>query len=145
MSWLNRLLRFEGEQSAGPDLSPATGFIYVRLPVGLQPRDRFEQFEDAIDEALEAQGAGYVSGGGTLMSEPDDEGVSKILAVGIDIEAQDVEAVRRLLRAMLPQLGAPHGTQIEFTIRAQRLQDRLTAQGWVLDEHRTDLHPGFDL
>ncbi|MEJ8406262.1 hypothetical protein WKI27_12960 [Brevundimonas vesicularis] len=122
-----------------------SSFVYVRMPGDVQPVERHYLFEDPIEEQLKIRHLGYVSGGGTMQSEPDENGVSSIILTGIDIEADDLDGVRDLLRTLLPDLGAPMETQIEYTVGETRLQDRLTAEGWIENEPRTDLHPGFDL
>ena len=141
MSWLKKLFGgVEGVQQS----QPSTSFIYVRMPGDVQPVERHYLFEDPIEEQLKIRNLGYVSGGGTMQSPPDENGVRKIELTGIDIEAENLDAVRVLLRDILPDLGAPIGSQIEFTIEDRRLQDRLSDNGWVECEPRTDLHPGFD-
>lgn len=145
MSWLKKV--FGKADDAAP---PSTGefessFVYVRMPGDVQPVERHYLFEDPIEEQLKIRNLGYVSGGGTMQSEPDENGISSIILTGIDIEADDLDGVRDLLRTLLPGLDAPMETQIEYTVGETRLQDRLTAEGWIENEPRTDLHPGFDL
>ena len=145
MTWLKKIF------GKGGDVAPPYGgrletqFVYVRMPGDVQPVERHYLFEDPIQEQLQLRNLGYVSGGGTMQSAPDENGATTIILTGIDIEADDLDAVRDLLRTLLPELGAPLETQIEYTVGDTRLQDRPTSAGWVQNEHRTDLHPGFDL
>lgn len=141
MSWLKKIFG-KANDAAPPSIGKfESSFVYVRMPGDVQPVERHYLFEDPIEEQLKIRNLGYVSGGGTMQSEPDENGVSSIILTGIDIEADDLDVVRDLL----PELGAPLETQIEYTVGETRLQDRLTGAGWVQNEHRTDLHPGFDL
>lgn len=144
MSWIKKLFGV-CDDGGQPSLLPETSFVYVRMPGDVQPVERHHLFEDPIEHQLKINNLGYVSGGGTLQSAPDEDGCCTIELTGIDIEAKDLDAVRALLRDLLPGLGAPIGTQIEFTIADRPLQDRLSDDGWVKDEARSDLHPGFGI
>ncbi|MFT4912480.1 MAG: hypothetical protein ACI9YM_001055 [Brevundimonas sp.] len=139
MSWLDKL--FGGRPKPERQLD----FVYVRMPGDVQPVERHYLFEDPIEEQLKIRNLGFVSGGGTLQGPPDAGGERQIESTGVDVEAEDLNAVRQLLREILPPLGAPVGTQIEFTFNGEIWQDRLTDTGWILDESRSDLHPGFDV
>ncbi|MFN4297730.1 MAG: hypothetical protein ACK4FB_12915 [Brevundimonas sp.] len=145
MSWFKKLFGATDDNGQQHMTEPATSFVYVRMPGDAQPTERHYLFEDPIEEQLKIRNLGYISGGGSLQSAPDENGVRRIELTGIDIEAEDLDAVRALLRNLLPGLGAPVGTQIEFTLEDQRLQDRLIDSGWIEREPRTDRHPGFDL
>ncbi|MCA0368143.1 MAG: hypothetical protein LCH57_08810 [Proteobacteria bacterium] len=144
MSWLKKIFGKVEDVVPPSDGEFDTSFVYVRMPGDVQPVERHYLFEDPIEEQLKLRDLGYVSGGGTMQSEPDENGARSIILTGIDIEAHNLDAVRDLLRTLLPGLGAPLETQIEYTVVETRLQDRLTAEGWVENEPRTDLHPGFD-
>jgi hypothetical protein len=145
MSWLKKIFGKADDAAAPLTGEFESSFVYVRMPGDVQPVERHYLFEDPIEEQLKIRNLGYVSGGGTMQSEPDENGASSIILTGIDIEADDLDGVRDLLRTLLPGLGAPMETQIEYTVGETRLQDRLTAEGWIENEPRTDLHPGFDL
>ncbi len=145
MSWLKKIFGKGGDVAPPFDGRLETHFVYVRMPGDVQPVERHHLFEDPIQEQLKLRNLGYVSGGGTMQSAPDENGATTIILTGIDIEADDLDGVRGLLRSLLPGLGAPLETQIEYTVGDTRLQDRLTAEGWIENEPRTDLHPGFDL
>jgi hypothetical protein len=145
VSWLKKIFG-KAEEAAAPSTGEfESSFVYVRMPGDVQPVERHYLFEDPIEDQLKIRNLGYVSGGGTMQSEPDENGARSIILTGIDIEADDLGGVRDLLRTLLPGLGAPMETQIEYTVGETRLQDRLTAEGWIENEPRTDLHPGFDL
>lgn len=125
---------------------PRTGFIYIRLPGRIEPMERGERFEDPLTEMLAARGLGEITGGGSSLSDPDDEGRRFVIEAGMDLEVFDLAAARPELRAALVRLGAPPGTTVDFTSpQSKPLQDRWTGQDWVLDEQRIDRHPAFDL
>ena len=121
----------------------AAELVYVRLPGRIEPLDRGDRFEDPLSALLEASGLGFVSGGGSSLGPPREDGSRFVVFAGIDIEAYDVDGVRALLREHLPLLDAPSGTQIEFSRDDVRLQDVLGSNGWSLEMDRTDSHPGF--
>ena len=57
----------------------------------VQPVERHYLFEDPIQEQLKLRNLGYVSGGGTMQSAPDENGATTIILTGIDIEADDLD------------------------------------------------------
>ena len=61
----------------------------------------------------------------------------------MDVELLDLDAGRQALRSLLTKLGAPAGTELHFTRGETKLQDELGPEGWVLEQPRTSLHPGF--
>lgn len=138
---MSLLKRFFGEHPK----PPVAELVYVRLPGRIEPLDRGDRFEDPLIVRLEASGLGFVSGGGSSLGPPRENGSRVVVFAGIDIEAYDVDAVRALLREHLPLLDSPMGTQIEFTRDGARLQDVLGPNGWSLDVDRTEVHPGFGL
>ena len=120
-----------------------TELIYVYLPEPLQPLDRGSRYEDPIDAELQLQSLGYVSGGGSSLSDERPDGSRVIEFCGIDIDAVDVAAARALLRNELPTLGCPAGTQIHYRQGETPLQDEYDGSDWSLGRPRTMMHPGF--
>ncbi|MFC0682916.1 hypothetical protein ACFFGH_34240 [Lysobacter korlensis] len=120
-------------------------FIYVKLPASLQPLERGELFEDPIDDELQAQGLGHVSGGGSLLAAPEPDGTRRIEFCGLDIEVEDRDKALDLLRAALVRLEAPERTELHYTAEGQRLLDQLVRGTWQVGLPRTFLHPGFDV
>lgn len=139
MKWLTRL--FAKPSAKEPD----TKLVYVRIPGEVWPVDRGDRFEDPLDEMLRQAKLGLVSGGGSSLGPEAEDGSRVVVFAGIDVDAYDLDGTRGLLRAQLPLLGAPVGTQIEYSVADERLQDRLNHDGWSLAGPRTDLHPGFGL
>jgi hypothetical protein len=83
-------------------------YITAQLNHRIQPIDRGEQYEDPLDEMLQAEGLGSVTGGGTAMKES-----MEIDYVDIEIELSGSadDAVGRII-AFLEEAGAPKGSKI---------------------------------
>jgi len=137
MSFLKKL--FGGKPSPEPQkpVWDGSNFIYVVLPEGIMPLDRSERYEDAIERVLTG-GLGEVSGGGSLLNKD-----GSIDFVGIDIDTPQVERVRGLLRDLLPGLGCPDMTRLQYREGGQPFEDVFADEHWLLARPRTDLHPGF--
>ena len=119
-------------------------FIYIKIPDSIGPIDRGEKYEDKLEALLAAQGLGSISGGGSSLGDPQPDGKRFIEFCGIDVDSTDRDKVRALLRDTLPTLGAPIGTELHYTMAGCRLQDELGDNGWLLEQKRTFLHPGFN-
>lgn len=124
---------------------PETEFVYVMLPESLMPIDRGDRYEDPIDDELQAEGLGYVSGGGSALGDERPDGTRLIQYCGVDIEAHDLDPVLELLRRKLPELGCPKGTQIHYRKNEVSLQDEFDGATWLKGEARSAMHPGLGL
>lgn len=133
----------EAMQGVG-DVFDVEQFVYVRIPGNIQPVERFE-IEDAIEPVLAQARLGEVSGGGSQLGDVQPDGSRPIEFCGIDIDTTDRDEALRVLRMLLPELGLPAGTQLQYTSATTRLADVLTEEGWLLECPRTELHPGFDI
>ena len=120
-------------------------FVYVKIPAAIQPVDRGTMFEDPIDAALDPEGLGHVSGGGSLLGDALPDGTRPIEFCGIDVDTTDRDVVLQILREMLPRLGIPPATELQYTSGNLKLQDRFLGFDWVVGEPRESLHPGFDI
>lgn len=142
--FLRKLLGRKGgaDPDPGGGMDPET-FLYVKLPGDIQPLERGERFEDPLADALIEAQLGDVTGGGSSMDEPDDDGRPRVEFCGIDVDTAAPEAARRLIREKLLELGAPSGTEIHFTSGGRQLLDRLAEGVWTEGLPRTELHPGF--
>lgn len=118
--------------SPGEEQRP-TEFVYVVLPEDIEPDERNGRYEATLDAELQLIGIGFVSGGGTALSEPNANGDRTTEYCGVDVEAYDVDAVRRVLREHLPELGCVAGTQIQFG-PGQSLMDVFDGEDWTLDQ-----------
>ena len=119
--------------------------IYVFLPEPLGPIDRGEKYEDPIIDELERLGLGEVTGGGTGMGDEGPDGRREIQSCGIDVETINVEAARVALRDLLPNLGCPAGTRLEYMDQDRELQDEFDGKDWQVDQERTPSVDGFYL
>ena len=120
-----------------------TELIYIYLPESRGPIDRGDSYEDPIDDELQLRSLGYVSGGGSSLSDELPDGRREIVDCGIDVDAVDVDAARELLREQLPSLGCPAGTQLHYREGDTPLQDEYDGSNWALGKPRTMMHPGF--
>lgn len=111
-----------------------TELVFVILPGAIEPDDRESRFSQPLDAELRLAGIGYVSGGGTLLGEPDEDDECEVLYAGVDVDATDVEAARILLRDHLPYLGCPPNTKVQYGGR----QDRYDSECWFMDEPRDE-------
>ena len=110
------------------------GFIFIILPGPIHPEEREAKFGDPLDSDLRVAGLGFVSGGGSLLSAPDENGESSIIYAAVDVDTIDIETARGLLRDNLPDLGCPEGTRIQFG----DLQDRFEDGEWSINETRNE-------
>jgi len=111
-----------------------TEFVFVILPGAIEPEDRDTRFGHPLDAELRLAGIGYVSGGGCLLDEPDEDDRSTIVYAGIDVDTIDIAAARAMLRDHLPELGCPVGTRIQY----DDLQDEFDGANWHLERPRHD-------
>jgi hypothetical protein len=109
-------------------------YMSVIVPGDLDPFDRHYRFSIHIDAELRLAGLGCSVGGGTLMSEEDEDGESVILFCVCDVDATDIDGARALLRLHLPELGCPEGTLIQY---GGALEDRFDGNDWKLAQPRT--------
>ena len=119
--------------------------IYVYLPESLGPIDRGDKYEDPIIDELERSGLGEVSGGGSSLGEPRPDGTRLIESCGIDIDTHDSTAARELLRELLPKLGCPKGTRLQYTQSDRPLQDEFDGTGWALEREAAPPDPGLGI
>ena len=119
--------------------------IFVFLPEPLGPLDRGDKYEDPIIDELERLGLGEVTGGGTGMGDEGPDGRREIQSCGIDIETNDVDATRTALRELLPKLGCPQGTQLQYSLADKALQDEYDGEGWQIERERTESTASFYL
>lgn len=142
MGWLDALKQLATKPRATPT---ETELIYIRLPEPLEPLDRSARYGDPLDAELQLAGLGYVSGGGSLLSDEDEQGERHIIFSGIDVDTTAVDAARRLLRQHLPALGCKAGSELQYRRNGTPRLDRYDGTGWQIDLPRSDLHPGFGI
>lgn len=86
-------------------------FVYAKILDAVGPLDRGDKYEDPLQDLLDAEGLGEVTGGGTLQDKS-----GTILHVGIDIELTDLDRGIPLVAQKLRELGAPAGSTLEYQI-----------------------------
>lgn len=119
--------------------------IFVFLPEPLGPIDRGDKYEDPIIDELERLGIGEVTGGGTGMGDEGPDGRREIQSCGIDVETTNVEGARAALRDLLPKLGCPAGTQLQYSVAEIDLQDEFDGNDWQVEQERMPSADGFYL
>jgi hypothetical protein len=85
-------------------------YVTAQLNHRIKPIDRGEQYEDPLDEMLQAGGLGEVTGGGTMVQE---SGEIDYADIEIGISGNVDETVGRII-AFLEEAGAPKGSKIIF-------------------------------
>ena len=113
-------------------------YMTVVIPGDIDPFERHYRFSVHVDAELRLAGLGCSVGGGTLYWMPDeDEGEPddppEIAYCILDVNAVRIDGARSLLRAHLPELGAPAGTLVQFAER----EDRYDGSVWHLNEPRS--------
>ena len=119
--------------------------IYVFLPEPLGPMDRGDKYEDPIIDELERLNLGEVTGGGTGMGDEGPDGRRQIESCGIDVETGNPDATRAALRELLPKLGCPPGTQLQYTLADREVQDEYDGDSWRNEQERSESSASFYL
>lgn len=120
-SWLGLDTHSATPESAVNEANPL--FVYIKLPVDLQPLERGELFEDPLQEALEREKAGAVTGGGSLLSDLDENGQRHIKFCGIDVDLYEPAKGLALLRSELRRLEAPPGTMLLYELNGHEWEE----------------------
>jgi len=105
-------------------------FVYIKIPGDFGPMDRGKRFEDPLQEALEREQLGTITGGGSQLSVPDEHGRSSFEFCGIDVDLCDAGKGLSLLRRELARLQAPSGTMLLY---------ELDGKEWKEPVYRTDI------
>ena len=123
---------------APPAMPGESEFIYVYLPQDIEPDERYARYQEPLDAELRLHGAGWVSGGGSLLSEALEDGSLECVHVGVDVDAVDVALAREILRTQLPGLGAPPGTRLLYRDGETALEDWFDGETWTLALEQED-------
>lgn len=91
-------------------------FVYILLPGEIEPDDRVDQFEEPLEKCLAHSGVGEITGGGSMLSSPDEEGRRVMEYCGIDVDLIKPRDGIALLVTELGRLKAPHGTVLQFSL-----------------------------
>ena len=111
-------------------------FVYVKIPEPIGPIDRGRKYEDPLEAALHAQGAGRVTGGGQQLGVAPSGDRYVVVHCGIDVDLNEVPRGLELLRSELQRIGAPPGTELHYEVEKRGLKDVLTDAGWQPDQPR---------
>jgi hypothetical protein len=98
-------------------------FVYVRMPVDLDPMDRHELFAEPLHEALEKENLGAVTGGGTMFVPVDDNDDEEVQFSGIDVDLYDRERGFALLHRELIRLQSPQGTSLLYELNGREWEE----------------------
>ena len=104
-------------------------FAYIQIPGDLDPQDRWEKFADPLQQALEKDDLGAVTGGGSQFSEPDEDGNDFVEFCGIDIDLYDAVKGLALLRQELVRLQVPPGTMLLYRLEGQDWEEPVYRSG----------------
>lgn len=95
-------------------------FVYIKIPADIQPLDRGNLFEDPLQAALEKEGLGTITGGGSQLA---DESSNKIDFCGIDVDLYDAAGGLQMLRRELVRLNAPTGTLLIYELNGHEWEE----------------------
>jgi hypothetical protein len=99
-------------------------FVYVKLPGNIQPLER-GRFEDPLAAELERSGLGAVTGGGSQLDDPDENGKPRVAFAGIDVDLYAVQPGLELLVRELRRLEAPDGTVLLYELNGAEQELRV--------------------
>ena len=97
-------------------------FVYIKIPGNLDPMDRGELFENPLQEALDKERLGGITGGGSQLSDPNESGNS-IDFCGIDVDLYDAARGLALLRNELVRLQSPPGTMLLYELDGREWEE----------------------
>jgi hypothetical protein len=122
MAVLDRLKNlFRSPAVPGAGTAPAEAlFVYVKIPAPIEPLERARRFADPLQQALQRAALGEVTGGGSQLSAPDEEGLRTIVYCGIDIDLHDTARGLALLRQELMRLEVPRGTVLQYRVAGEK-------------------------
>ena len=89
---------------------PVEHHVVVQLNCRVQPAHRGEFFEDPLEQKLQDEGLGTITGGGTLQQTT---GEIEHCDVEIQVKSGSMEVAHRIT-ALLEELGAPKGSKLHI-------------------------------
>lgn len=108
---------------------------YAQLNARIMPIERGERYEDPLGDALEENGLGAVTGGGTLQSE-----AGEIDYCGVDVDLFDVAKAVPFVCEFLTKCGAPKGSKLQYEANGQTVEVPFgSAEGLAIYLNGTDL------
>jgi len=112
-----------------------SNFIVVKLNARIQPMHRGEIFEDVLNEILEKERKGEVSGGGTMQSQ---SGEIDYCDIEIRVANSD-ESTINLIQRSLEEIGVPKGSKIQVEATGIEIEFG-TLEGLAIYLNGTELH-----
>ena len=94
-------------------------FVYIAMPGRIEPLERGERFEDPLSEMLAEAELGEVTGGGSWLSHPDEQGRRFVESCGIDLDIYQPDDGIPFVIDALRKLHAPAGTRLEYRLGEQ--------------------------
>jgi hypothetical protein len=108
---------------------------YAQLNARIMPIDRGDRYEDPLSEALEKNGLGAVTGGGTMQTKD-----GEIDYCGIDIDLFDIANGAKFVCDFLTKLGAPKGSKLQYEHNGESVEIPFgAAEGLAVYLNGTDL------
>lgn len=99
------------------------------MPGDIDPEERWEKFADPLQQVLETDDLGDVTGGGTQFSEPDEDGNDFVEFCGIDVDLYKAVKGLDLLRRELVRLQAPAGTVLLYELNEKQWEEPIYRKG----------------
>lgn len=97
-------------------------FVYVKIPGNIQPLERADRFEEPLQIALKNSGFGEVTGGGSQLDDPDEQGRARVEFCGIDIDLYHVDKGLSLLHSELQRIGVPQATVLLYELDGEEYE-----------------------
>jgi hypothetical protein len=95
-------------------------FVVATINDKVMPLDRGEIYEDSLDEFLQANGIGEVTGGGTMQME---SGELEYCDVEIKLNSEEInENDIQLIIKKLEEIGAPKGSKLTIEKTDQKIE-----------------------
>jgi hypothetical protein len=98
-------------------------FVYIKIPGNLGPMDRGEMFEDPLQDALDKNNLGEITGGGSQLADPDADKENTIEFCGIDVDIYEPVNGLACLRRELIRLQAPKGTLLLYELDGREWEE----------------------
>jgi hypothetical protein len=93
-----------------------TYFVFAVIQDKISPTDRSKKYGDPLDKALQTKKLGEVTGGGSQLAAD-----GSVEWIGIDIELIDLEDALIFTKNTLRELGAPHGSILEYNVNNKKM------------------------
>jgi hypothetical protein len=94
----------------------APTIVFAKIVQPIDPDERERVYEEPLAEFLAEHDLGEITGGGTMQDKH-----GGVLFAGIDIEVRDPERAVPLIARKLAELGAPAGSELEYSADERRV------------------------